>query len=110
MKIPFYISVVASSLCLILSIVVLAIGSSNQGLQEEVQKKQQALQAQQQALQAQQVEIEAGAQINQKLGPELLNDMANSAVKNEKMKALLAKHGYNVQVKDTPAAGTPAPK
>lgn len=110
MKIPFYISVVASSLCLVLSVIVLAIGSSNQGLQEEIQKKQQALQSQQQALQAQQVEIEAGAQINQKLGPELLRDMAASSVKNEKMKALLAKHGYNVQVKDTPAAGTPAPK
>lgn len=110
MKIPFYISVVASSLCLVLSIVVLALGSSNQSLQEEVQKKQQAIQAQQQALQAQQVEIEAGAQINQKLGPELLKDMASVSAKNEKMKALLAKHGYNVQFKDAPATGTPAPK
>ena len=106
MKIPFYISVAASALCLVLSIVVLAIGNSNQSLQDEVQKKQLALQAQQQALQAQQVEIEAGAQINQKIGPELLRDMAASSVKNEKMKALLAKHGYNVEVKSTPAPAT----
>jgi hypothetical protein len=35
--------------------------------------------------------------------------MAASSVKNEKMKALLAKHGYNVQVKDTPK-DAPAPK
>ena len=106
MKIPFYISVAASALCLVLSVIVLAIGNSNQSLQDEVQKKQLALQAQQQALQAQQVEIEAGAQINQKIGPELLRDMAASSVKNEKMKALLAKHGYNVEVKNTPAPAT----
>ena len=106
MKIPFYISVVASSLCLVLSVVVLAISNSNQSLQEEVQKKQQALQAQQQALQAQQTEIEAGAQINQKIGPELLKDMASVSGKNEKMKSLLAKHGYTVEVKSTPAPAT----
>ena len=103
MKIPYYISLVASALCLILSVVVLAVGSSNQNLQS-------ALQKQQQALQAQQVEIDAGNQINQQIGPALLRDMAASSVKNEKMKALLGKHGYNVQVKDTPANGTPAPK
>lgn len=103
MKIPFYISVVASALCLVLSIAVFAIGLSNQSLQDEAQKQQEALQAQQQALQAQQVEIDAGVQINNKVGPELLRDMAATTVKNEKMKQLLAKHGYNVQVKDTPA-------
>ena len=106
MKIPFYISIGASSVCLILSIVVFAIGLSNQSLQDEVQKQQEAIQAQQQTLQAQQVEIDAGIQINQKVGPELLRDMAASSVKNDKMKQLLAKHGYNVQV-NTPAPATP---
>ena len=96
MKIPFYISVAASALCLILSVIVFAVGNSNQTLQGEVQKQQQALQAQQ-------AEIEAGNQISQQIGPNLLRDMAASSVKNDKMKALLAKHGYNVQVKDTPA-------
>ena len=105
MKIPFYISIVASSLCLILSIVVFSIGLRNQTLQSDVQKQQEALQAQQQALQAQQVEIDAGVQINQKVGPELLRDMASVSGKNEKMKQLLAKHGYTIQV-NTPA---PAP-
>lgn len=109
MKIPFYISVVASALCLVLSIAVFAIGLSNQGLQDEVQKQQEALQAQQQVLQAQQVEIDAGVQINQKIGPDLLRDMATTSAKNEKMRALLAKHGYTVQV-NTPAPATPAPK
>ena len=96
MKIPFYISVAASALCLILSVIVFAVGLSNHGIQAEIQKQQQAVQAQQ-------VEIDAGTQINQRIGPELLRDMASVSVKNEKMKSLLAKHGYNVQVKDTPA-------
>ncbi len=111
MKIPFYISVAASALCLILSLVVFAVGNSNHSLQLEAQKQQKALQAQQQALQEQQREIDAGNQISQQIGPNLLRDMAASSVKNTKMKDLLAKHGYNVQVKDaTPAPGTPAPK
>ena len=111
MKIPFYISTAATALCLILSIVVFAVGSSNYSLQTELQKQQKTLQAQQQALQDQQREIDAGNQISQQIGPNLLRDMAAASVKNEKMKALLAKHGYNVQVKDaTPAPGTPAPK
>ena len=109
MKIPFYISTAATALCLILSIVVFAVGSSNHSLQTELQKQQKTLQAQQQVLQAQQEEINAGNQISQQIGPNLLRDMAASSVKNEKMKALLAKHGYNVQVA-TPAPGTPAPK
>lgn len=106
MKIPFYISVAASALCLILSLVVFAVGNSNHTLQMEAQKQQKALQAQQQVLQEQQQEINAGNQISQQIGPSLLRDMAAVSVKNTKMKDLLAKHGYNVQ---TPAPGTPAP-
>lgn len=102
MKIPFYISMTASALCLILSVIVFAVGNSNQSLQT-------ALQKQQQALQAQQTEIEAGDQISKQIGPNLLRDMAAASVKNEKMKVLLAKHGYNVQLKDPPA-GAPASK
>lgn len=99
MKIPFFISVGASALCLLLSIVVFAVGLSNQTLQTEVQKQQQALQAQQ-------TEIESGKRISEEIGQGVLKDMANVSLKNEKMKALLAKHGYNVQV----APSTPAPK
>lgn len=107
MKIPYYISIATTALSLVLSIIIFAVGNSNQSLQAEVQKQQQALQGQQE-------EINAGNQISQQIGPNLLRDMAASSVKNEKMKALLAKHGYNVQVKDpaptTPAPTTPAPK
>ncbi len=103
MKIPYYISLGATGLCLVLSIIIFAVGSSNNSLQAEVQKQQAALQAQQE-------EINAGNSISQQIGPALLRDMATASVKNEKMKALLSKHGYNVQVKDTPASSTPAPK
>ena len=100
MKIPFYISVGASALCLVLSIVVFAVGLSNQTLQTEVQKQQQALQAQQ-------AEIENGNRISKEIGQGVLKDMATVSLKNDKMKALLAKHGYNVQVAPN---NTPAPK
>ena len=102
MKIPFYISTAASALCLVLSLVVFAVGRSSHGIQQDI-KKQQALQAQQQ-------EIEAGNQISQQIGPNLLRDMAAASVKNEKMKALLAKHGYNVQVNKDAPKDAPAPK
>ena len=80
MKIPFYVAVAASGLCLLLSIIVLAVGSSNQSLQLEVQKQQQEVQKQQE-------QINTGGQIQQKVGPALLQDMAQVSLKNEKMKA-----------------------
>jgi septal ring factor EnvC (AmiA/AmiB activator) len=110
MKIPFYISTAASALCLILSLVVFAVSRSNHGIQQDIKKQQQEIQKQQQALQAQQQEIEAGNQISQQIGPNLLRDMAAASVKNEKMKALLAKHGYNVQVNKDAPKDAPAPK
>ena len=98
MKISYYISLVASALSVVLAIVLLWIGNVNQGLQLEVQKQQQDLQAQQQV-------IEKGNAISQQVGPNILRDMAVSSLKNDKMKALLAKHGYNVQQQATPAPG-----
>jgi hypothetical protein len=103
MKIPFYISVAASALCLVLSVVLFIVGSTNQTLQNEVQ-------AQQVDLQKQQEEINKGQQIGQQVGPNLLRDMAVASTKNEKMKLLLAKNGYQVSMA-TPAPGSsPAPK
>ena len=105
MKVPFYVSVAASALCLVLSIVVFAVGASNQGVQAEVQKQQQTMQTQQE-------QINAGNAISQQVGPNLLRDMAISSTKNEKMKGVLSKHGYNVNYTPaTPAPGgaTPAP-
>jgi hypothetical protein len=103
MKIPFYISVSASGLSLILSVVLFLVGGNNQGLQGEIQKQQAELQKQQE-------QINTGNAISQKVGPELLRDMAISSIKDEKMKMLLAKHGYNVATPTpTPGAASPAP-
>jgi Na+-transporting NADH:ubiquinone oxidoreductase subunit NqrC len=94
MKIPFYISVAASGLSLILSVVLLIFGGIDQGLQAEIQKQQAELQKQQE-------QINTGNTISTDVGPKLLQDMAQVSIKDEKMKELLAKHGYTV--------ATPAP-
>jgi len=101
MKISFYTSVAASGLSLLLSIIIFAVGNSNQSLQAEIQKQQLELQKQQE-------QINTGNQISQQVGPNLLRDMAVVSLKNDKMKALLGKHGYNVQ-QATPAPGAGAP-
>jgi hypothetical protein len=107
MKISYYISVAASALSLLLGIILFAVGNSNQSLQAEIQKQQAEIQKQQE-------QINTGNQISQQVGPNLLRDMAVSSVKNDKMKALLNKHGYNVNVQPnaSPAPGgaaAPAP-
>ncbi len=105
MKISFYISVAMSALSLVLAVILLAVGFGNQGLQSEIQDQQKEIQKQQAELQKQQEQINTGGQIQQKVGPALLQDMAQVSLKNEKMKALLNKHGYNVQQQATPAPG-----
>lgn len=115
-SVPFILSTGAAVLCLALGIWLFALGGNSQGLQgelqklqQEVQNQQQLLQAKQQQLQAQQEQITAGNTISQQVGPALLRDMATASVKNEKMKNLLAKHGYNVEVKaDEKKAPAPA--
>jgi hypothetical protein len=102
MKIYYYISVAASALSLVLSIVLFAVGNTNQSLQNDLQKQSAELQKQQE-------EINKGAQISQQVGPALLREMAVASVKNENMKKLLANHGYQVNLA-TPAPGSsPAP-
>jgi hypothetical protein len=105
MKIYFYISVAASALSLVLSIVLFGVGNSNQSLQNDAQKQQTELQKQQE-------EINKAQEIQGKLGPNLLQDMAKVSLKDENMKKLLAKNGYNVQLppaSPAPGAATPAP-
>lgn len=118
---PFVLSTAAAAVCLALGIWLFVLGGNSQGLQgelqklqQEVQNQQQLLQAKQQQLQAQQEQINAGNTISQQVGPALLRDMAAASLKNEKMKAVLSKHGYNVEVKAdnaiTDPASTPAPR
>jgi hypothetical protein len=99
MKIPFYVSLAATGLSLILSVVLFIFGGIDQGLQAENQKQQQELQKQQE-------QINTGNTITTDVGPKLLQDMARVSIKDEKMRELLAKHGYTV---NTPAPASPAP-
>jgi len=78
----FYIGVALGAACLVLSIASVTMGQSNQRLQTEAQ--------------SQQMEINKG-NMSQQIGTNILRDMAQSSVKNEKMKAALSKNGFNVQ-------------
>lgn len=108
MKISFLVSVATAALSLVLAIIVLIVGFTNHSLQTEIQGQQKEIQKQQAEIQKQQEEINKGNSISQQVGPNLLRDMAVASLKNEKMKTLLGKHGYNVQQQATPAPGTPA--
>lgn len=87
----FYIGSALGVACLALSIAAVGLGLSNEQLKAAAQAKAQS------EIQAQQPEINKGA-MSQQIGKNILTDMAQSAVKNEKMKAILAKNGFNVQV------------
>jgi len=106
MKISFYISVASAALSLLLAVIILIFGQINQGLQSDIQGKQKEVQAVQADLQKQQEQINIANQISQQLGPNLLRDMAVTSLKDNPMKELLKKHGYNVQQQATPAPGS----
>jgi len=64
----------------------------NQALRKELLQRQAAVQAQQE-------QINQGTVIAQQIAPNLLHDMAEASVKNDKIKQLLTRHGYTVQPK-----------
>ena|SRR5438067_2202829 len=90
----FYIVVALGAVCLILSIAVIALGQSNQRLQMEAQQQQE--------------EINKG-QISQQIGTNIVRDIAQLSLKNDKLKEVLTKNGFNVTVNPTAPAGSPAP-
>src|SRR5687768_7722712 len=117
MKLGYLISSIAAGIAVVLSIWLLVVSASNQRLQGDLQKQQQELQAQQQQaqlqyqqVQAQQERINAGNQLTQQIGPEVLKDLGTVAVqnKNEKIKQLLSKYGLTVN--ESAAAGGATPK
>jgi signal transduction histidine kinase len=91
-KIQCYILVLVGVACLVLSIVFLKLGQSNQHLLIQAQE--------------QQGEINRG-NMSQQIGTNILKDMAQLSLKNDKIKEVLAKNGYNVQVQPAPTS-TPA--
>ena len=93
MKVPqFYITVALGAICLVLSITSLLLSKSNQNLQAQFQ--------------AQQEEINKG-ELSLKVGQNLLRDMAELSVKNEKIAAVLKNNGFTVNANPS-ATPTPA--
>ena len=81
----YYISISVASLCAVLTLALLILGSTSRGLQLDVQKLQIKYQTQQD-------QINAGSTISQQIIPNLFKDMG-SLKDNAGMKAILQKHG-----------------
>jgi len=91
MKAPqFYTTLALGTLCLILSITSIVLGKNNNNLQRQVQIQQEEINRGNQSLQIRQ---------------NLLKDLAEISLKNEKVKLILSNNGYTVNVAPTP---TPA--
>lgn len=71
--------------CLVLSVSVILVSSARQRMQEEANLRQMQLNAGVLGSQGQQIRMS------------ILQDMANSAVNNPKMRRLLTRHGYSLQ-------------
>jgi len=84
----FFVAVGLAASCFILSITLVFFGVRNHGLQAEVQRLQTQVQTQQD-------QIDGGTAIVQRIGPNLLRDMAAMSTDDQAMKAILRKHGYN---------------
>jgi len=108
-------SIASSLLGLVLSVVfyiksagVQSLGVDLQKKQQEYQTQQSSLQVKQQDFQNQQQQINAGMQLAQQVGPQVLNDLGVVARdnKNDKIKKLLEKYGVSINEKapETPKA------
>jgi len=82
-------TVILGALCVGLSAAIIIISKSNIAIQEEIQGRQQKLNNGVLGQQAQQIT------------GNILQDMAAVAAKNEKMRKLLSKHGYNIPAAQT---------
>ena len=88
----YFTSLLLGLVCLGLSISIVALSSATRRIQQEINDRQTRLNTGILAPQWQQV------------GAAILQDMANAASRNPKMKSLLERHGYSV-VSPQPAAG-----
>jgi predicted nucleic acid-binding Zn-ribbon protein len=70
-----------------------------EALEQENENWRRKVAQQQTALETQQEQINQAMQITQQVAPNLLHDLAAASVKNEKIKSLLANHGYTIQTK-----------
>ena len=84
----FYTTLALGALCLVLSITAIILGKTNNNLQQQQQ--------------AQQEEINRG-NMSMQVGQNMLRDMAEISLKNDKIKQVLAQNGYTVNPAPTPA-------
>jgi predicted nucleic acid-binding Zn-ribbon protein len=70
-----------------------------EALEQENENWRRKVAQQQSALETQQEQINQAMQVTQQVAPNLLHDLAAASVKNEKIKSLLANHGYTIQTK-----------
>jgi len=92
MKAPqFYITLALGALCLVLSITAIVLGKTNTNLQQQQQVQQE--------------EINKG-NMSIQIGQNMLRDMAEISLKNDKIKQVLARNGYTVNAAPSP---TPTP-
>lgn len=82
---PYFIILLLSIVCVVLSVSLVLTFRANQRVQMGLQANQQRLNSGILGPQGQQI------------GNNLLQDMANTATRNENMRKLLAKHGYQIQ-------------
>jgi signal transduction histidine kinase len=99
MKPPqFIVTVILALIPLVLVINLIFMGQKNQSLQN--------------TLQQQQVDINKGS-MSQQIGVNLLKDIAQASVKDDKLSAVLADNGYHVTVNASPSpastSSSPAP-
>lgn len=91
MKAPqFYITLALGTLCLVLAITSIVLGKTNNTLMQTQQQQQE--------------EINRG-NTSVQIGQNLLRDMAEVSLKNDKIKDVLARNGYTVNAAPSP---TPA--
>jgi hypothetical protein len=89
---PFFLVLLLSVVCVVLSVALVFIARANQQVQAGLQAKQQQLNSGILGPQGQQI------------GNSLLQDMANSAARSTGMRKLLEKHGYQIPPPEAPAA------
>jgi hypothetical protein len=98
----FYIAIALSAVCLILSLWMIAVGQASQSALTDWQKRQNEIQSE---IQNRQAEVNKGV-VSDRVGGAIVQDLASVALKNPKVKDLLAKHGYNVTAAPSPGAAT----
>jgi hypothetical protein len=91
-------SVVAAIMCFGLAVAIVIVSSARQTVQREVAERQLRLNAGILGAQGQQIRMA------------ILQDMANSAAQNPKMRRLLGRHGYSLQGQSGATNEPPAAK